>query len=150
MVVFAVRDGDNRCMRRGEKNRLRQKLVNVVRSMSVVWPGVVGLSQGAKFVLRPQAPDLRSCGFGAPELFFIVRNVFRCISFGLPHFWVGLTIQLRRLLSLPSLAYIPANFQPTTHRMAKVMANIRHRPATTAAGPLEGLYKRPKIIIIEI
>ena len=32
------------------------------------------------------------------------------------------------------MVYLPANFQPTTHRIAKVMANILYRPAT-APGP---------------
>ena len=43
------------------------------------------------------------------------------------------------VVSLPvcstNRAYLPAKFQPTTHRIAKVMANIRYRPVIAADEP---------------
>ena len=45
-----------------------------------------------------------------------------------------------------NMVYLPANFQPTSHRIAKVMANARYRrlygPFLT--GSSKGLYKGPK------
>ena len=46
--------------------------------------------------------------------------------------------------------HLPANFQPTTHRIAKVMASIPYRPAKAAGlyNRLAGLYSPPFVLLI--
>ena len=44
------------------------------------------------------------------------------------------------------MVYLPANFLPTTHRIAKVMADIRYRPDSGPflTSPSKGHIKGPK------